>query len=732
MKKKLSIISAMTVTIFILSSCGSGIESALTLHMEEINTVHEESASWNDIHTELDNCYENVALAGGKIYGYYTSETGVTVCTYNISAKEAVSEVSLPGVESATAIAADADGNIYVLGDEVLWKISTDKSVSVFDDYELEDQYSRIEPQLKGMYTDEEGRFYIHCSLGVPSSIVYEDGEDNVYSETDRIYIKDSRLNTLFYVQVPYSRGNQLLSFSFSDDGTPMILAKTEEYTYIAEIDLEAGKLVEKARFEGADFTGTSHVTFTEDGFIYCKGNDLYEYDYVTAAKSRIFSLSSMGILADHIIHMEINDGSIEIVDNYSSDYPSEYVAISEGENERTLVTLGVTMTTNELESAVTAYNRFSEDTRVEIIEYYTGDDFETSLDELKLDIIRGEGPDIINLSGINTDSYAEKGLFADLYGFMENDSEINKESFLPAVLNSFETGEHLYSMGASFQVHTVWGAKAFTGGKSGVNIEEFISLLNSRGKSAGAVSGLSGDEPVLTTLCTFAFSEFIDYEDMTCDFDTEQFKGLLDFASDWEYTYEGTIPQAIADGEILLTVGTISSIADYQLQDELYGGVSFIGYPTTESNGTALSYRGSELAISTRSSVQKEAWDFLKYYMINGYDGTGFPVLTEKFDAEMERAMTDDVFDSMEGTYTGPKLSFRVSDTDYILIYAADEADVAAVRTLIDTADVRYKYNTDVMNIITEEAESYMSGQKSFEEVADIIDSRVSIWLAE
>ena len=79
---------------------------------------------------------------------------------------------------------------------------------------------------------------------------------------------------------------------------------------------------------------------------------------------------------------------------------------------------------------------------------------------------------------------------------------------------------------------------------------------------------------------------------------------------------------RGIEEGEILLTIGRISSVADYQIEDKLYGGVNFVGYPTLEGSGTALGLMGEELAINARSGHQELAWDFVKYYMQNGYWG--------------------------------------------------------------------------------------------------------------
>ena len=66
-------------------------------------------------------------------------------------------------------------------------------------------------------FADDNGYFYLWYKLDIPLKEFYEDAEDDVYTEADRIYVKDSQMNTLFYEQVPYSNGCQLLDFSLGE-----------------------------------------------------------------------------------------------------------------------------------------------------------------------------------------------------------------------------------------------------------------------------------------------------------------------------------------------------------------------------------------------------------------------------------------------------------------------------------------------------------------------------------
>jgi len=50
----------------------------------------------------------------------------------------------------------------------------------------------------------------------------------------------------------------------------------------------------------------------------------------------------------------------------------------------------------------------------------------------------------------------------------------------------------------------------------------------------------------------------------------------------------------------------------------------------------------------------------------------------------------------------------------------------------LIDIADNKFEYNTNILNIIDEEAQSYFTGQKDLKNVAELIQNRVQLYLSE
>ena len=227
---------------------------------------------------------------------------------------------------------------------------------------------------------------------------------------------------------------------------------------------------------------------------------------------------------------------------------------------------------------------------------------------------------------------------------------------------------------------------------------------------------------------------EFVDWETGVCRFDGDYFKEVLSFARNYhpEPAEVGYL-QGIRDRKQVFTVGMISSVADYQLEQEIYGGkLSFIGYPTAKGSGTAVDFRSSAVAVNARGSNQTGAWEFVKFYLLQGYDGQGFPMVQKRFDQVMEAAMTEDYTDSEEGTSEKlPKGSYGAGE-EITMVYAASREEVEAGLKLVESAGNRFELHPVVQNIIDEEAEGYFSGQVDLDRTVDKIQNRVSLLLQE
>lgn len=181
------------------------------------------------------------------------------------------------------------------------------------------------------------------------------------------------------------------------------------------------------------------------------------------------------------------------------------------------------------------------------------------------------------------------------------------------------------------------------------------------------------------------------------------------------------------------MSVGIISSVVDYQIAKELYGGnVAFIGYPVAEGTGTAITFRGSDVAINAKKQNQDGAWEFVKFYLLHGYNGQGFPIVQRQFSQILDVSMEEEYNITEDGgTERKPKECYTVGD-ERIWVYAATQEDVDTVRWLVENAENRFEPHPVIQNIINEEAEAYFSGQMDLDKTVEKIQNRVTLLLQE
>lgn len=735
MKKGKISLSVMLFMIGLLVT-GCGKENFVTIsdsHKDIDNAIQ-----WNVSHSPMSEQYEAATINDGKIYAYQYGEEGINIFVFATDTVQQVDFYEVPGVIEVKSISINASGQICLFGStekgNTLWQISSNGDVGIIEEIEVEN-LGKL-PELKNFYADSNGYYYIWYEMSVPCAEVYENGEEDIYTRLDRIYVKDQQMNTIIYEEVPDSYNNKLLGFAFDENGIPTLLAKDEEGYYIQEMRTTDREEYKPSRLENGEWMnleGDSVIAYTKDGLLYTREGALYLYHVSESQDEKLLELASAGIVEDDIIYLGMNGSTIEIIDNYKGEGQSEYTTIVEGENRKVQLSLGVMTLQPEMRNLIAAFNRHQNKLIIEPVAYVEDGDYEAGYAKLTLDIIQGKAPDLISVYGLESESLAKIGSFCDLYTFMNEDAKLKEENLISSVLHVYEMEGHLYTIAPAFRIYTMWGAGSMVEGKKGVDVEKMIQILQNYGGDINSIYGFSADENVLTTLCAFNMDKFIDWNEGTCDFTGDGFRQIVDFAKQYQGKSFDSLYRAVQNREILLTLGIITSVEDYRLESELYGeNVQFIGYPTESGNGTAALFVGDELAISSKSEHQKEAWEFVKYFMQNGYNSTGFPVVKEQFDVFLNESMNE-VFVNENGELSAvAKRSYTEKDIINIQVYKCEPGDVAAIRDLVNNISDKFQYHTEIQKIIDEEIAAYFQGQKDIEEVCEIIQNRVQLYLDE
>lgn len=711
----------------------------------ENNGVKENAVSWQADYFRLENRYA-LALVADHLYGCYVQDDRILLDIINKQDIVVKETLVLSEFSHIAGMAADQEGNVYLLGNKGentgLWRIDAEGNLQDYGKMELEETDKVQDMLLKGIYTDENGYLFVWCEILVPETEIFEGREREVWHWEDRVYVKDGQFETIFYEKIADMAGTDVLNFQIGTDGKPIFVVKDSNGVYMQEIDVaqkgrkDAIRLKKSGEFFNTDYINSlENIVSVDNGFLYCQNNELIEYNYNTQKAEKILSLSTYGVFASDILFIKKNGDAIEIIDNHEDSGCSEFISLILGVTEKKTVTIGSIVMVPDLEKVVAEFNRYSSEYRVEIVDYLSQtENYEEALERLKLDVVAGKAPDIITVGGIDYSMFSDKSVLADLYDFMKEDAQVSKDMLVQSVAEAYEDGGHLYSIAPAFQIHSMWGYGDVTGGQSGVTFEELFQLLEDSGKDLNAIAGFSVDEPVLTRLCTVSMDEFVDWEKGTCNFDGDYFKKVLSFAKEYTGNYTGgTYSERIGKREVVMSVGIISKVSDYQIQKELYGGdVAFIGYPVAEGSGTAVTFRGSDIAITAMKEDQTGAWEFVKFYLLHGYDGQGFPILQEQFEQEMDAAMEDDYIVTEDGETEKNSKDYYSDGVTSIIVYAATKEDIDTVVALVESVENKFEPHSTIQNIINEEAAIYFSGQVDLDKTVEKIQNRVVLLLQE
>lgn len=255
--------------------------------------------------------------------------------------------------------------------------------------------------------------------------------------------------------------------------------------------------------------------------------------------------------------------------------------------------------------------------------------------------------------------------------------------------------------------------------------------------------------DTLLSYCLMFDFDSYVDWESGECRFDSPEFKKVLELAAsypkelDWENI--PSEPKALREHESLLSVISLDGPESWQVTQKMFDEpITAIGYPTTESTGVMVS--GSDGVCINASSKNKEAaWSFIEFQLdkknISGSMMWGFPIIKSLYDEQMAEAMKPEyrldengntVLDENGNPIEVSNSSYGWGDDIEIEVYSVTREEADNIWKVISRIGGVMSYNEQLMNIVTEEAAPYFEGQKSVDEVADIIQSRVKIYVNE
>ena len=612
------------------------------------------------------------------------------------------------------------------------------------------------------------------------------DAAGNLYvSDYNNIYVLDAEGNVQFKLDGSQYNGSLyrlnaqqvgVMWYNYTDD----VNAADENGQYFVPIDLETKDWGEKVKLP-------SNVWSILPGddvydFYYADNNNIFGYTAKTDTKEKLVDWLACDVDTNNMNgYAMLSDSRVAaLMQDWSTD-PTTYQLIvlhrvdASEIKEKKVLTLACMYLDWNLRSMIVEYNKTNDEYRINVVdysEYATDDDYNAGVTKLTTEIISGSVPDIFLTSNLPIDKYAAKGVIADLNTFMDGGNGLSRDYFVPQILNALEKDGKLYELPTSFSVQTAYALSSIASQYDTWNVAAVQDAMTQLQEGATVFSNGWTKNTALSNCLSRNLSAFVDWTTGKCEFDSEAFQQLLAFCNsfpaetsdgDGAIAYASSADIAVDDAmwdsdatritngkQLMSTIGMYSFDSYiwnvYAIRDK----ITFTGYPTEDGSGSSFGLQ-MPMAISSVTKYPDAAWDFVCSIIkkMNTIDENnyyyGFPISQAAFDAEMTDIMTeqyqlDENGEQVDWDGDGePDKAIRGSyetmengETVYKDVYALTQEDIDQILGVINSTRSVYDYDQEILDIITDEVAAYFAGDKDVQTTANMIQSRVNLYVQE
>jgi len=357
---------------------------------------------------------------------------------------------------------------------------------------------------------------------------------------------------------------------------------------------------------------------------------------------------------------------------------------------------------------------------------------------QLYIDLMTGAGPDIIDLELLRSipERYIRAGIFEDLSSFLDTDPDLSRESIVPQILSDLTHNGGLYIVSPAFSIHGLYaGQPNMVTEISNMSFLELLEFIAEDGKQY--LFPHDTRYWFMRMMISEFFSQFVDLETGEARFESPEFIQALHTAM--LFPVEINEQELFDDWRINPTFSRVSLTDVYSPQlHEWYFGTEFLYWGF--GGGGNLRF-ADPVAISATSNQKDGAWQFLREFLLPEFGDTvnSFPINRESFMRQVEIAQTPNIEVDEAGNEVivyNHLANPLDNHPQMIEIFAMTDAQAERLLQVIDDAmhlSSRFLMVDDVVyDIVMEEIQAFFHGDRTAENTARIIQSRVQIYISE
>lgn len=514
----------------------------------------------------------------------------------------------------------------------------------------------------------------------------------------------------------------------FQENGEGYTECVTADAKGITLYELGEDRAEEKWTWKVSEAVGQVHgIGSSEEGML-CLATDqeLLFFERESGSLLARTELVKLGVASAMSGYYDAEEGTLRLYESVGNRGGLRYSLLSErdaSDEQRTELVYGMVGrvnadTTASIWTAITAFNQENENYYVSIKNY------DNNLDRLHSDMAAGNGPDIIDMTYSEYyESYVKNGYLEDLTPYLEQSQY--KDDIIWNVLDAYRMDGGLYVFVPQFLLEGLLIHPEYESIVEEWNMETFHELIEKNQWEKDMFDSTGSPESLLRFLLYGRQEEFIDWERQRASFETEEFMDMLTLCreyseADWsdakEWTFEergwNTLCKTAIYGGMFYT---------YLFNVDIYGReYPIYGYPTLSGQTYGVAACSDSCAIYSGSKQKEGAWEFIESLLsesnqkYSGIANPGFPVRKSVLEEMAAEAGSEQLRSGRE-------------------LLTITESEILILEDIIYNGNLsRVSIDRDIWSVIYEETAPYFAGDKSAEDVAHIIQSRVQIILQE
>jgi multiple sugar transport system substrate-binding protein len=417
----------------------------------------------------------------------------------------------------------------------------------------------------------------------------------------------------------------------------------------------------------------------------------------------------------------------------------------------KTLVTLALIASESYMTEAEQKFEAVHPDIDIQIkplveSESISNTEVEKYNNQMRTELLSGKGADLYQTDGDQIVRYANKKLLANLSERLSADSSFDKSQFFDNILGGSKINGNLFGIPLSFAFYNILLGDEGAIQAAGLAIDdktwtwaqfsEFAGKLlkTNKGSSRYALNS-SPPEHMLMLNVHESYSILVDESSHKANFQSDVFKSMMEQVKNM-YANKILSSEKTKYGDSFFVPTTVARPKDYFYEMSRYQKGKIYLKPHTSGSKEVIPFNASTMmVINEKSAVKGEAWEFIKFLMSEEMQSSpnlyGFPINKAAYGK-----LVDELRKSVKnGTLPVQQDNIIVIDGKEITMPSSvkvTDQDFDNLAKLVSGANYLSTSDTKVEEIVSEEAKAYFSGQKSADEVAKLIQNRVTTYLNE